>query len=273
MSDRLYEGLARYHWWRRRLARARPGERLELHKRLAAGDGDGPAAGVAGLDAWLADRIGPLDGAHVLDVGCGFGATLFTFAARGATGVGITASPYQVRRAREQARALGLGDRVRFVRQRFDAPIDGRFDAAVAVESLIHATDVDAVLANVAGALRPGGRFVALEDCSANVLPDDADTSLLCERWVLDRLQHTDEVRESLDRHGFRVRDTIDLTAQVAPRPAAVLDASERRLRRTRRWLPVGRDVVDAFLGGVALERLYARGAMRYLAWITEVDG
>ncbi len=59
---------------------------------------------------------------------------------------------------------------------------------------------------------------------------------------------------------------TDDLTAQVPLREEAVLRRAERRLRLLRRVLLSRRAVgaVDAFLGGIALERLYRKGAMRY---------
>ena len=106
----LYDGLARFQWWRRRLKRSGAGEGLEMRKRLLAprpGE-DGPPAGADGLDDWLWSRLEPSAGVRVLDVGCGFGATLFHWAnnvdgAAGAAFVGLTLSGYQVQRAEEVA--------------------------------------------------------------------------------------------------------------------------------------------------------------------------
>ena len=68
--QRLYDGLSRYQWLRRRLSRAKAGDGLEMHKTLAAPEsmpspGDrakgGPAGGTAAVNRWLLEQFGEID--------------------------------------------------------------------------------------------------------------------------------------------------------------------------------------------------------------------
>ena len=122
---RLYDQLSRYEWWRRRLAAARPGTRLELRKRLRE---------PADLDAWLHQRTAPRNGASVLDLGCGFGGTLFHFARCGQVCTGLTLSGYQANKARLLAERFGLAARCAIRQQSFDEAIEGSFDVVLAVD-------------------------------------------------------------------------------------------------------------------------------------------
>jgi hypothetical protein len=65
---------------------------------------------------------------------------------------------------------------------------------------------------------------------------------------------------------GLAVHRDIDLTDQVPDRGSKARERARRRLTALRRITPLAgpRRVLDAFLGGLALERLYARDRMRY---------
>jgi ubiquinone/menaquinone biosynthesis C-methylase UbiE len=123
------------------------------------------APGIAVLEA-----AGVRAGARVLDVGCGTGDTTLHAARRvGPSGLalGVDASLTMVECARRRAAAAGLAH-VGFVHaeaqtHRF-APL--RFDAIVSTRGLDVFADADAGIANLARALRDGGRvaFVSVDD-------------------------------------------------------------------------------------------------------------
>ncbi len=71
--------------------------------------------------------------ARLLDLGTGTGAILLTLLAErpAATGLGTDLSPAALAVARENARALGLGERAAFARADWLIGIDGRFDLIV----------------------------------------------------------------------------------------------------------------------------------------------
>ncbi len=273
----LYESLARYEWLRRRLSGARAGERLDLHKRLTPPSrvDSGPGAGTSGLHAWMWQRLEASENPRILDVGCGFGGTLIAWAQRCAgTYVGLGLSRYQLQRASQQARSCGVAERCEFRRQSYDQPIQDTFDRIVSVEALFHATDLPRALANLARSLADGGRLVLVEDvASGPTTQDDAAAQMLIQAWGNACIHDIDAWHAAAAHAGLAIDRSYDLSEQVPARQEVVLARSERRLRRFRRACPLrsGRLVADAFLGGIALERLYGKRLLRYLCLVLRV--
>lgn len=112
------------------------------------------AAFVPALGAPVVELLAVQPGERVLDLGCGDGALTEQLVERGADVVGVDASPAMV----ERASARGLDARVV---DGASLPFDREFDAVFSNAALHWMRDADAVLAGVARALRPGGRFVA----------------------------------------------------------------------------------------------------------------
>jgi magnesium-protoporphyrin O-methyltransferase len=101
-----------------------------------------------------------LAGWRVLDAGCGAGAMSVALARRGATVVAIDLSPEIVRFAAETAPDdLGPG-RIEFQSGDMLSETLGRFDAVVAMDSLIHYRTADAVAALTSLARRTERRIV-----------------------------------------------------------------------------------------------------------------
>lgn len=106
-------------------------------------------------------------GERVLDVGCGNGVTTIEAATRvrpGGVAVGVDVSPPMLAVARERAVSAGATE-AEFVQA--DAQVhafdEASFDAVISRNGLMFFEDPDAAFANLARALRPGGRiaFVA----------------------------------------------------------------------------------------------------------------
>lgn len=262
----MYEALARHVWHRRG---GRPaGEALELHKRLRAPRGDGPAAGTAGLHDWLSAFAGASEAGAVLDVGCGFGATLLRWAAaQPFRGLGIAPSPFQIARAREQAAALRLSDRCEFRAQGVDALPPDAFDLAIAVESLCHMADWPAVLAALARALRPGGMLAVVDDFRVAGANGSAFAHLAA-AWHSPELRTVAALRAAADAVGLAPVAERDLTAQVPRRTRWWCRLGSLALRGAAAIAPSAarRAVLTAFAGGLELEFLYGSGRARYLA-------
>ncbi len=108
---------------------------------------------------WFHEKIGPLAGRRVLDVGCGGGLVAEALAVRGAEVTGVDVSAPALAVARAHAAAGGL--RIRYEAGRAEAlPFgDGAFHAVICADCLEHVDDLEAVIAEVARVLAPGGTF------------------------------------------------------------------------------------------------------------------
>jgi ubiquinone/menaquinone biosynthesis C-methylase UbiE len=103
---------------------------------------------------------------RILDAGCGYGGTAMWLAKKyQARVVGVNLSPDQIKRARYYAQKQNLEHLVKFEQQDFlktQFP-DASFDVVWAQESIAHAPDKRAFLAEAYRLLKPGGKLV-IED-------------------------------------------------------------------------------------------------------------
>lgn len=118
---------------------------------------------VAEMGAPVLDWLAPKAGERVLDLGCGDGVLTEQIVAAGCTVVGADASAEFVATAKERGIDARLADGQ-------DLPFQEEFDAVFS-NAALHwmKRDPDAVLAGVARALKPGGRFVAEMGGAGNV--------------------------------------------------------------------------------------------------------
>ena len=112
----------------------------------------------------LKDRLEPLSGRRVLDLGCGKGRFARPLAEAGAELIGIDLSAAMLADARGIARVRGSARRLPFAA--------GSFDAVIAVEVFEHLAAIDDVLSEARRVLRPGG-ILAIVDKNAGALNAD----------------------------------------------------------------------------------------------------
>lgn len=95
------------------------------------------------------ERLAPLAGKRVLDVGCGSGRYCLEYAQRGAARVlGVDFAPAMIELARGQATSLGVADRCEFRVGAFPADVpEADFDAATAMGFFDYIADPVPVLA------------------------------------------------------------------------------------------------------------------------------
>ena len=170
------------------------------------------AAFVPALGADILEKLAPVAGERILDLGCGDGALTERLIERGAAVVGIDASPEMV----GAARARGVDARV------MDATglaFNAEFDAVFSNAVLHWIADQDAVLAGVARALVPGGRFVAELGGHTNIASISVALRAVLGRRQIPFNRHwyypTPAAYSALlERHGFSVELAI-----LFPRP------------------------------------------------------
>jgi SAM-dependent methyltransferase len=173
---------------------------------------------VSDLGAGVVDLLAPQAGERILDLGCGDGALTEKLVAGGCTVVAVDASAEQVAGAVKR----GLDARV----ARAEAlPFNSEFDAVFSNAVLHWIKDADGVIASVARALKPGGRFVAEFGGAGCVATIRAALRAALDRRGLDPVAAdpwyfpTDvEYRKKLEGHGFAV-GFITLFPRPTPLP------------------------------------------------------
>ena len=194
----------------------------------------------------------PIEGARVLDVGCGLGAIdvllVERFGATHVTGIDVEAS--LVAKATARAHAAGLSDRIA-IREVSSGTFpfdDGAFDVVFSKDSMIHIPDKRALYAEVHRVLVPGGWMVVGD-------------------WFGNGLEPTEAMREWLDAVGLTFTlESIEASAALVE--ACGFTGAEWRDRNA--WYAKAVDDEIATLAGESyprlVERLGAEAAAQRLA-------
>jgi cyclopropane fatty-acyl-phospholipid synthase-like methyltransferase len=204
---------------------------------------------------------------HVVDLGCGVGASLSYLAGRLAIrGTGITLSPVQARLAQERIQQAGLSDRVRCLEGDYCALPDdvATADLAFAIESFVHGPSPERFFAECRRLVRPGGLLVICDDFrrQADGAHAAAAIDAFVRGWHINTLLEPQSFRAIADAAGFAHESTVDLSPWLElrrPRDRAV-DA----LLSLCRWLPLDVSRLGPLTGGSALQHCLARGWVGY---------
>lgn len=223
---------------------------------------------------FIADAVRDLRRIVGLDAGCGYGGSTMELArALGGRWHGVTINRHQYRLAVANAAALGIAN-TSFDLASYDAPLAGLFDVVFGIESLIHSVDPARTIANLAAAVRPGGRFVIIDDMPEPALPArlGGDLHAFKRCWQCPVMPTAAEWSALLEANGCRIVATRDLTDLMRPRTEAEVVVALAEAQHRRRWMrPFGLGLVtDAQIGGLHLERLTRERAVRYMMIVAE---
>lgn len=169
---------------------------------------------------------------QLLDLGCGLGATLRSFALRlpNARLLGVTRVPWQVEQARALNEVAGCGQRICVIEgdyQHTDLPRSS-CDGVYALESSCHAHGVDKgiLLREAHRLLRSGGRLVVADGFLVNSrffsTLQRRIYRKLCQCWVIEDLAQLHLFTRRLEQLGFREITVEHLQMRVAPSVAHI---------------------------------------------------
>jgi SAM-dependent methyltransferase len=247
---------------------------MTVHRALADPQAGG-AVTTTRLHDLLLEQLPRRTGLHVLDAGCGLGGTMLDLAARTpASFTGITLSAAQAARGRAAIVARGLGTRVAIRIGDYDAPPPGRFDAIIAIESLAHSRDPRTTVAALCGVLahESGSRLIVVDDMPEPGAVSGRALDVFKRGWQCPVLWPAASYAAAFAAHGLAIAADIDLTPQLRPRGRPAIAALAALNRVAHALVPVAawRMLMESHRGGLALERLYRDGAMRYRLLVAE---
>jgi len=209
---------------------------------------------------------------QVLDLGCGVGGTSTWLAnALDVSVTGVTISSAQQALATERAARLGLSAQVRFVQGDFaEMPDLPAVDAALAIESFVHASTAAAFFKMAAQFVKPGGRLVICDDFLSPVINahESNQASFWVKRfqrgWHLNNLITAEQAVETAAHHGFELLESSDLSNYTRSfHPLLLLMVSQV----TR--LPLAWPYWNNLAGGTALQICLRKSWTQYrvLVW------
>jgi SAM-dependent methyltransferase len=205
-----------------------------------------------------------------LDAGCGYGGTMFALQATlGGRWHGITISPRQCAVAAKAARQKGLANAVTFSCASYDEPQAQGYGLIYGIESLIHSVDPARTIGNLAGALRPGGTFIIVDDMPADPVPAEfaGDLAGFKAAWRCPVMPSATQWSAHLVAAQCDVVDTRDLSGLMRPRSEREVSQAIGEVHRRRRWRDLLglRRIGEAEIGGLLLERLGRERVVRYM--------
>jgi 27-O-demethylrifamycin SV methyltransferase len=201
-------------------------------------DDDSDDSSVAVATARLTDLVitalDPAAGAAVLDIGCGVGKPAFQLVAtRDVHVTGIAISDVEVAQAAERAAEAGRSDVTTFRHADVMAMpfADDSFDAAYAIESMLHVPDRGKALAETARVLRPGGRLAIADAVERPPVGPEGRAVLdeICAAYHVRAFATADEYTELLTANGFVDIELRDISDRVARTGRIMADAVEAR--------------------------------------------
>lgn len=263
---RYYDRLARWNALARLVGRDGGSGQLTVHRALA-DPRHGGRPTTTRLHDLLAAHLPEMRSPRILDAGCGLGGTMIDLVRRlDGTAHGLTLSAAQAEIGRAAVRRHDLDARIRIELRDYDTPPAGAFDLVVAIESLAHSRDPRASLAAWAQVLAPRGIVALVDDMPRACVPSDPDFAAFTSGWDCPALLGHAACRAAMAALDLEIVHDIDLSDQLPARAAIALRLLDGANRAAARLVPSAawRAVMASHRGGLALERLYRRGAMSY---------
>jgi len=238
-----------------------------LHHGLFTGGSESSSVAQVKLLEHCLTLLDPRGRENVLDVGCGFGATLLYLVQRfDMRGIGVTISLNQAQVAKQKAAEAGVTEQLGFIvadADRFCFPVEC-FDVIWVMESSEHLFDKPSLFQNAQAALRPGGRLVL---ASWNGDMERSRVAAVARAFLCPELWTVNQYRSAIQIAGMKVRECQDLTDGVLP----TWKICREKLRAADGAVKLLPHSVRQFLGGIELIlHAYTSGDLEYNLLVAE---
>lgn len=200
----------------------------------------------------LGSKLDIRPGQRLLDVGCGIGRPALRLARLLEVDVtGIAVSEWQIEQAEQSARQQDLAERVNFrYADAMALPFeDDSFDAALALEVLIHISDVGQALSEISRVVRPGGRLVVSDIVIAKEMTAqqrETFTSIMPFNWPVPSVR---DYHGLLQDTGFQIVESVNCTRHIKRSYQEIRDGITRR--RENLVAACGQEVFDELSLGI----------------------
>ena len=204
--------------------------------------------------------------AHIIDLGCGVGASLCLLANKfPISGTGITLSPVQQRIASNNIQKAGLQQRIQCVAGDYsDLSISlPKADLAYAIESFVHSPNPEAFFTQCKRVVRLDGLLLICDDVLQNSTNPRAThfVNRYKQGWQVHSLFERRHLKQMALDAGFEHCSTTDLTPHLElTRPR---DRGLSILSGLLAWFPMDR-CLGHLRGGSALTKCLRQGWIRY---------
>lgn len=214
--------------------------------------------------------------AHIADLGCGVGASLFYIHPRlqnPAPALGLTLSPIQAKLARESAKQLGLQDQINFAEGDFTSvPLpSGSLDVVYSVEAVCHAVDPEKYFKEASRLLRKGGKLILVDDYQVARRFSEHEQKWLdayIKGWYVPGVRTVAETMSFAHKYHLNLERNDELTPYLRLRNLPDLLAST--LLFLGETLPIKHAIVPSMLGSMALQQCLYMNVVEYRMMVFE---
>ena len=208
--------------------------------------------------------------AHIADLGCGVGASLFYIHPRlhnPAPALGLTLSPVQARLAQSSAKQLGLQDHIRFAEGDFTSvPLSSQsLDAVYSVEAVCHAVDPEKYFREASRLLRKGGKLILVDDYQSARTFNKHEQKWLnayIDGWYVPGVRTVEQVISFANKNGLELKKNEELTPHLRLRNLP--DSLASTLLFLGEKLPIKHAIVPSMLGSMALQQCLHMKVVEY---------
>lgn len=164
-----------------------------------------------------------------LDLGCGpCGPLTFLMQAAGCRGTGVDRSGAALESGRSRAASLGVGERLAVHESDLDRPLpldDASFDAAMALDVVLHLDRRERLFAEAARVVAPGGRFL-FTDAAVLAGPISREETDARSAYGRSRFVEPGVNERALAAAGWALLETEDRTTSVVRNASGRLEAA-----------------------------------------------